>query len=268
MDTEEGLVITIILGSLMMFVLVLTIITFVVMYSKKMAAKNNTIRLVEKNKELTLLRTEIESQESEREKIAANLHDEIGPLLATLRLNLSLLIHDLKDGVLSGSQIKEQQLFLDDVMESVRSVSHDLTPHFLIKMGLSKSLDSYFSKIPNVQITVDLEMDESKISKVISINTYRVILELVNNILKYESPEVMAFFAKTNAHQLEIKINHDSEGISNQEFEELAKNSMGLGLNSIQSRIIVLNADLNFVKKDNDSEIVILIPLPKHEKKN
>ena len=105
MDTEEGLVITIILGSLMMFVLVLTIITFVVMYSKKMAAKNNTIRLVEKNKELTLLRTEIESQESEREKIAANLHDEIGPLLATLRLNLSLLIHDLKDGVLSGSQI-------------------------------------------------------------------------------------------------------------------------------------------------------------------
>lgn len=265
MDIEESLVLTVVLGSLMMFVLVLTIITFVVLYSKKILAKNNTIRLVEKNMELDLLRMEIETQESEREKIAANLHDEIGPLLSTHRLNLSLLIHDLNDGILSSSQIKEQQLFLDDVIESVRSVSHDLTPHFLLKMGLSKSLESYFFMIHGVEVTTDVVMDETRISKVISINTYRVILELVNNVLKYECPKVMTFWAKTLESNLEIKIGHSSEGLTNVEFKELAKNSKGLGLNSIQSRIIVLNADLNFNKSDQGSEISLIIPLSTHE---
>ena len=89
MDEKSSIILGVITGSALMVVLVLVIVIFVVQAIKRLERKENEHTISLKNKELEQLRAVIEAQESEREKLAVNLHDEVGTLLSTLKLNVS-----------------------------------------------------------------------------------------------------------------------------------------------------------------------------------
>lgn len=263
---DKGLIALIITGTSMMFFLGMLIITFVVLYSRKMDKKNNAIKLAVKNQEVELLKAVLETQETEREQIAANLHDEIGPLLTSHKLNLNLLIYDLKDGLLTTEKIKKEQVFIDGVINDIRRVSYDLTPHFLLKFGLDKALRNHLSKISTVDIEIDVNFDSVLLDKATQINTYRIVLELLNNILKHDTPSGLQFTGSIKMDLLEIQVDHNGRGLSNDEFIDLAKHSQGLGLNSIQSRVSVLGAELLFNRSNDNAGFILQIPISNNEK--
>ena len=268
MDYETSIILTVALGSLIMFLLVMFIITIVVLYGKKMDKKDNAMKMAAKNQELQLLKTVLETQEDEREKIAANLHDEIGPLLSAHKLKLSLLMYDLEDGTLTKSKMKKEQEFIDGVIINLRSVSHDLTPHFLLKFGLAKALQNFLTKINDPEIDKNIDFDSSLLTKTQQINTYRTVLELLNNIIKHDTPSILNFTGMIKDNFLKIHVTHNGRGLSDDEFTHLAKHSKGLGLNSIQSRVFILNAQLLFNRTDEMAEFNLLIPITQNEEEN
>lgn len=261
MGNEESLVWVFALGTLTMLVLVFVIITFVVLYNKKMAQKNSDLDLEVKNNELKLLRTVVETQENEREKIAANLHDEVGPLLSTHKLNLSMMSYDLIDGKLTGEMIKKEQNFIDSVIENVRTVSHDLSPHYLLKFGLEKALIQFFNKIESSNVEVKFDFDSLKLTKITAINLYRIILELTNNLIKHDPFTQMVVSDDMTNGELTIILNHDGNGMTNEEFSDFLADSTGLGLSSIMSRVTVLSGRIYFSKDVNGGKVEISVPI-------
>lgn len=262
MDDENGIILIVISGTLLMMLFIAAIILFVVTYNRRIHEKNNEHTLEIKSKELELLKKIIETQETERDKIASNLHDEVGPLLSKLKLDMSSFKRAYDKGTLTAEKLNNEREFIDVIIDNVRSVSHDLSPQFLLKFGIVKAVRNYVSSFESPTVNVVYEDEQDDIPRYISVNLYRIILELINNIIKHDcAQEMVVFFLKEN-DVLIVKIGHDGEGISNEDFLMYAEKSKGLGLNSIQTRVVILNAILDFQLKDKGkSNVQLTIPL-------
>jgi signal transduction histidine kinase len=261
MDNKVDIILIVMVGSLVIFILVMMIIVFTLTYNRKIIEKDNSLRMTIKNQELELLRNSITTQEDEREIIARNLHDEVGPLLTTLKLNINNIIFDLEDGKLTVDQLKTEQKFVDRIIENIRTASYDLTPHFLLKFGLEKTLRNFFNKISSVDINFNPNFVSENLSKPIAINVYRLVLELTNNIVKHENVNSINVNLYEDNNCLNLKIVHHGKGLTQEEFQELAIQSKGLGLNSVQARVVVLDGKLTFDKGTAESTITLTVPL-------
>ena len=262
MDNENGIVLIVISGTLLMMLFIGAIILFVVTYNKKIQQKNNEHTLNIKQKELEMLKHIIETQESERDKIASNLHDEVGPLLSKLKLDMSSFKRAFDKGTLTADKLNDEREFIDVIIDNVRSVSHDLSPQFLLKFGIVKAIKNYSSSFDQPIVNVIDNIGSTNFSRNISVNTYRIILELINNIIKHDcAREIDILFQRKN-NSFEIIISHDGNGISNEDFKTFSNESKGLGLISIQTRVIILNANLDFeMKVGGKSSVKLFIPL-------
>lgn len=264
MDSEKGIILSIIASSAMMFLLVLVIILFVVYYSKKIQAKESSHELSLKNKELELLRVVIKTQESEREKIAANLHDEVGPLLSTLKLNISKHKKSLSKNILTNNDLDTEREFIDIIIDNVRTACHHLTPQFVLKYGLIKGLKNFITPINYPVITLNSNLEnENHLSKQIILNVYRIGLELINNAIKHGKPKKMKIEIMEVNDLLYFKLYHNGVGLNENQFNKAIENKNGLGLSSIESRIIILNGDIKFHEQSNESITTLTIPLRK-----
>ncbi len=262
MGDEKGIILIVISGTLLMLLFIITIVLFVVTYNKKIQQKNNEHRLQLKSKELEMLKRIIESQETEKDKIASNLHDEVGPLLSKLKLDMSSFKRAFEKGTLTADKLNQEREFIDVIIENVRLVSHDLSPQFILRFGLVKAIQNYCSNTEKPKVTVVNEIQDLRLSRNIAVNTYRILLEVLNNIIKHDTALNLEIKFSKIENILKIEINHDGEGISNEEFQSFAKQSKGIGLESIRSRILILNAILDFKKNENaNSKVELSIPL-------
>ena len=262
---QTNIVIVIVIGSLIMFLLILVIAVFVVVYSKRMKDKESKYQLSIKNKELELLRGIIDAQDTEREKIASSLHDEIGPLLTVLKLNITKHTRSLDKQTLVVNDLLQERKFIDEIIDNIRNVSHELTPHFIKNNGLVYGINHLVSSISNPHITIYPEIDDKTLlNNNLTVNCYRIILELLNNIIKHDTAKQVEIMLKHLENQLEITINHDGCGLDHSEYTHLlSNNKKGMGLNSIHSRLLILNGKIMYSKTPKPS-IQLLFPL-KHE---
>lgn len=264
MLNKDNVVLIVLVGTAVMLILVLAIIAFVVIYNKKISIKENAYNLMLKNKEVETLRAVIDSKEAEQDKIASNLHDEIGPLLSTLKLNLTMIERRISKGTIVIEDVKKERGFLDEIIDNVRLISHDLSPSFLLKFGIKKALENYLSKISDVDVKFRFTEDYSEeLSKQQTINLYRIVLELLNNILKHDKPSsvTVTFVVSESRDSLIGTIRHDGVGIDNEMFKDLSAKSKGLGLNSIHTRVVVLKGVIDFKKEKNGGIVRFSIPL-------
>jgi two-component system, NarL family, sensor kinase len=239
------------------------IILFSLYYQKRMREKEIILEMTLKNHELELLNKIVETQENEREKIAKDIHDDLGPKLTIIKLHLTSL--------LKSQLIKDNKLFLnitndiDEVISELRSISQELSPTHVVNFGLKSSLTYVLSQISDsseIQCISNLtELNDDLFDKRVTINLYRLINELLNNLLKHAHPIWISLDSSFLNGQIHFKISHNGHGLSNQEFSHLIDNSTGQGIRSIHSRVNLLKGTIRFYKNPDLSEIHLTIPL-------
>lgn len=250
-----------------MFCLIVIIILFVVIYQRKMLLKETSIKLMEQEKRMDLFRASIESEEKQKEKIARNLHDEINPILNTLKFNLTKhRIKAQKNELNPASMISDEET-LNKVIEGIRSVCYDLIPTFFLEYGLVVSLESYIKSVLNMDdITGEfysnvIPEELETFSRQEQLNIYRVCLEILNNLFKHSQCTNFSVSVKSINKSLVFEVIHNGRGVSNQEMNLFTENSKGLGLKSLKMRIILLKATINYLKSINTSSITLTVPI-------
>src|SRR5690606_34538189 len=93
------------------------------------------------------------------------------------------------------------------------------------------------------------------------ISIYRMVQELVNNILKHAEATEIRIASQCTANNLQLVIAHNGNGITQQQFEELRYKKEGLGLKNIQNRVILLKGTILFGKTATGYEIVVDVPM-------
>src|SRR5215203_3043234 len=177
------------LGTLGMLVLTIGLIMFIIFHQRKVIRFQLRLQEMEKRQQKILLNASIRLQEEERQRLAADLHDDAGPLLATARLylNENLVNQDKSTQLQSIFQARQ---ILDDTIQLIRNMSHSLMPPTLKNFGLESAVNDLFQKISgsgsmNASCRFHEYKDRLKSEKELLI--FRIIQELVNNILKHSN---------------------------------------------------------------------------------
>ncbi len=255
----------VIVGSTGMALLTLVIIFFVVMHQRKIKGYHKEMLRLEEEKQHAYLRASIRFQEDERQRIAADLHDDAGPLLATVRLYLNdNLVNQEKasqlQSILSAKQI------IDDAILLVRNISHSLMPPTLKNFGLESAVTDLFQKINGsgvIKASARFHDYRERLIIEKEMLAFRVVQELINNILKHSNAGFIHLTENVNHNNLYIRIHHDGRGIVQTEYEKLSVVGVGLGLKNIASRMKVLGGKITFEPDPSNTYYKITLEIPK-----
>lgn len=200
---------------------------------KKMLEKQRQLSAAELKHQKDLLEAVITSQETERQRIGSDLHDEVGTVLSSLRMLIEK--HEPAEKEMFHIQSKEM---IDRVVKQVREIAHNLSPHINGEHGLHDALHALCDTVNatgTVQVTTMFNEDSvpKNLPEATALSLYRVLAELINNTLKHAHAKNIIINIETTNNQLEITYSDDGVGFLT------AAASAGMGLQNIESRLSV-----------------------------
>jgi signal transduction histidine kinase len=130
----------------------------------------------------------IASQEGERKRIAAELHDSLGQNLLVMLNRAQLGLLSAEPGTPAREQLASIQSAARDALEEVRTISHNLRPHHLDRLGLTQTIEVMLQRIADsgaIEVVNEMVPVDDRVSAEDAITVYRVLQECLNNVLKH-----------------------------------------------------------------------------------
>src|SRR6476661_7518331 len=225
---QSGISLVLFMGTLGMLVLTIGLILFIIFHQRKVIRYQFRLQQMEHEQQKVLLNASIRLQEEERQRIAADLHDDAGPLLATARLYLNEnLVNQDKSTQLQS--IYQARQILDDTIQLIRNISHSLMPPTLKNFGLESAVNDMFQKISGSgQINASSRFHEYKdrLKPEKELIVYRVVQELVNNILKHSNSSFIHLTQNMQNGSCLLRVHNDGRGIIKKDFEKINKSNI------------------------------------------
>jgi len=198
--------------------------------------------------------------ERERQRIAQELHDGSGVQLAAIRMKLTLLGEQLHHPE-SPEKLAMIMTDLDHTQQEIRTVSHNLMPITLSKLGLIPAIEELVNKLktayPSIHIKFFKKLEEQLFSETARVNIYRIVQELLGNAIKHASATSITLQLISHEKTLVISIEDDGKGFDpNGTMDE-----HGIGLQNIRSRAAVMGGQLT-IDSDKGHGTFITVSLP------
>jgi signal transduction histidine kinase len=194
-----------------------------------------------KQNEARILSAIIRTEEKERQHFAKELHDGLGPLLASVKMAISAT--RAKSDKTDKVMINAEKL-IDESVSTLKEISNKLSPHILNNFGLLKAVKSFVSKLKTIQQTsfnITGNLEEKRYPYNIEVVLYRVICELITNTLKHaEAKNCYIDLSENENKQLKITFIDDGIGLS-QSPDKLTE--PGMGFSNMQTRIKSINGE-------------------------
>lgn len=183
----------------------------------------------------------IESEEVERKRIAGELHDSLGQNLLVIK---NLLLVKMQQSQVEGKSLSDATELVSQSIEEVRSISHNLHPHLLDQLGLTRTLKSFAAKLTEsskISITVEIDDLNGALENKAEICLFRIIQECFNNILKHSEAAEADLVIKRQPDLLHILIKDDGKGIDEKELKKHEEFGHGFGLYGMKKRAQVFD---------------------------
>lgn len=223
---------------------------------------NERINTLLKDQELKSVSSMLEVQEQERKRIAADLHDRLGSMLSTVKLYFNTVeeqIDNLK--AQNKEQYHKATMLLDEACDEVRKISHNLVSGELVKFGLVSAInqlkdtieDSGILKMNVYAFGMDERIDSTK-----EISLYRVVQELMNNMLKHAKATEVTIQLNRVGDNLNIVVEDNGVGFD----VEAALTKDGMGLRNMETRVKKMQGVITFDSgKGRGTTTIIDIPV-------
>jgi signal transduction histidine kinase len=253
----------VIIGISVMLLLFTSFLVALIFSQRKKLKYQQSVDKLREHQQNQLIEAAVRSEESERHRIAETLHDEVGAILSSAKLHLlgiKAQVLDERDKTLH----ERGRELLNEVIQKVRGISHNLHSNILKEFGLNEAIRHFIKKITQgtvIHATTALDDSFASENPDNDISIYRMVQELVNNILKYADATELFISSTLADEHLNLMIFHNGHGLTQAEFEELRYGKEGLGLKNIQNRIILLKGTIGFTEGSEGYRINIRVPI-------
>lgn len=217
---------------------------------KDQKIKEEQIKFLERQQQIVSLQSMVNGQETERTRIAKDLHDGLGGLFSTIKMLFSTLQHERKELQQDPLFVKSYDM-VNTASEEVRRIAHNMMPEVLIKLGLvqaTKELCNSISAGKLLQASVQVYGMEKRLNASTEIMLFRILQELLNNIIKHANATKTLIQFNRDGNRLSVTVEDNGRGFTLQETDEQAHT----GISSVQNRVTYLNGKISI---DSQSEI-------------
>jgi len=201
------------------------------------------IRELEKDKQLVAVDALLKGQEEERSRMAKDLHDGLGGMLSGVKLSLGSMKGNI---ILSEENTRLFARVLDQLDHSInemRRVAHNMMPEALVKLGLQQAIQDYCDGLNESNLfrfTIQFHGLENRLQAATEIVIYRVVQELLNNVVKHAGATEILVQVMRHDNNLNITIEDNGKG-----FDTSRPESKGHGLSNVRSRVDYLKGQMD-----------------------
>lgn len=232
-------------------------------YFQKLLEANHSLELaaeaIHESRRL-LLSSALEAQERERKRIAMELHDGLGPLIALAKMNVNHLQGKVP---VEDAKFTEKSLeYLDQIHTGIQQISNALMPYDLEQFGLQIALENMIEAMQSgsgIEVKLYVDINSTDFDKTFELNIYRLVQELLNNAVRHAEASEISVQVFTDDTRMVIMIEDDGKGLSS----DNPLKSPGLGLKNTMSRVNAFDGNLIIDTDPQDgTTITIYLPIP------
>ena len=232
--------------------------------NKVIAAQTATLNLqhireLEDKLKIDTMQSMLVGQESERRRIAQDLHDSVGGLLAATKMQVEKL-SEKNGGPEQNTELFKIKTLLDNTVAETRHIARNMQPNTLLQFGLAtalRDLTSHFRAEGMPKITFQQFGDFSNLDHNLALNCYRIMQELLQNSLKHAKAKEILVQITCSDNQLELLVEDDGIGYAADTVKK------GMGTDNIAHRVQFLKGEINLQSaKGQGASTLITIPLP------
>lgn len=216
-------------------ILLLSIFLYI---QRKKTYQQNLVTL-KREQDISLLKALMTGEEKERNRLARELHDGLGGILAAAQMHMSSYkaVGNASD---TDNKTKAEELISQAAVES-RRIAHNLLPETLLRFGLNTALQEYCRSITESKLLL-VEYQSSglaaRMEQSVELSIYRIVQELINNIVKHAGAKEALVQVQQTGQRLAITVEDDGKGFA-------PAKTNGIGLSNINSRISYLNGTID-----------------------
>lgn len=235
-------------------------VMILLLYNRRQLQQKNRLQAERNKYHDQLFNIVVTVEDKERKRIAQDIHDSLGSLLSAAKLKLSAL-DDTKHLLSPAQQQKyETAIFLlDDAVVELRNISHNIMPASLSRLGLIPALTNLFDNLSSSGPLISFTSHGfgQRLEETTEISIYRIILELVNNVIKHAAATRCTVQLIRYEDHINTIVEDNGKGFkdSNKLYRS---NAMGMGMGNILSRVEYLKGTLEIDSKPYRGTTVII----------
>jgi len=201
----------------------------------------------------------LSSQEGERKRIAAELHDSLGQNLLVIknRALMGLMPKELPDS--SREQLDEISTLSSQAIEEVREIAYNLRPYQIDRLGLSRAVEAMIKKVAvasGIRFTTGIEQLKGVLSKDAEISIYRIVQECINNIVKHSEATEASIEMKREDSILHVVVKDNGKGFAVEQMFSPESGKHGFGLVGMPERVRLLGGTYDIQSSPGKGTII------------
>ena len=205
-------------------------------------------------------------QDEERRRIARDLHDSSGQLLAVIDMQLSTLAQDLRKAAPQfNEQVEETERLVEQLQKEIRTTSYLLHPPLLDEAGLFSALSWYvegLNKRSNVQITLEIAPNFGRLPRDIELVVFRLVQESLANIYRHSGSETAMIRIARDEGTITVEVQDHGKGIPPQKLLEIQSEGSGVGIRGMRERLRQFSGELRIESGENGTRVWVTISIP------
>ena len=208
----------------------------------------------------------LQMQDEERRRIARELHDSVGQMLAALGMNLSAVRNDIDRLARTAATLTDSESLVQEMVTEVRTISHLLHPPLLDEAGLSSALRWYvdgFSQRSGIMVDLDMPDNFERLPVELETAVFRVVQECLTNIHRHSGSPTAKIRVRQRDHEVVVDIEDKGRGIPAHKLEQMAAaGAPGVGVRGMQERLRQLGGKLDIESNSGGTRVKVRLPLP------
>ncbi|MCL5030905.1 MAG: sensor histidine kinase [Bacteroidetes bacterium] len=201
------------------------------------------------------------SQESERKRIAGELHDSIGQELLIIKNRALLGLEDICNDDSRRDHLSEISSLSSQAIKEVRQITHNLRPYQLDRVGLTKALQSLIERLQSsseIKFKMFVDNIDNLFPSESEINIYRIVQEGINNIMKHSEAASAVLMISKEESNVCITVEDNGKGFLQNQTGNVKSENVGFGLSGINERAQILGAVIEINSKPGKGTILKL----------
>jgi PAS domain S-box-containing protein len=211
----------------------------------------------------------LQAQDEERRRIARELHDSSGQLIAALAMNLGRMAEQLKttDPELAKDTAESEQL-VQQLSQEIRTMSYLLHPPLLDEIGLAEALRWYIQGLgerSGLRISLNISKEFGRLPRDMELVAFRLVQECLTNIHRHSGSKTAIITIERKEGIVSLEIRDEGKGISPEKLARLQSHGSGVGMRGMHERVRQVGGEMEIESNENGTKISFAFPAPATE---
>jgi signal transduction histidine kinase len=206
----------------------------------------------------------LQAQDDERRRLARELHDGVGQLLAAASMEVANVVGKIESSSTDGTSAANLQSLITQVNQEIRTMSYLLYPPLLDEVGLKSALADYvqgFAHRSRIEVSLDVPAHLPRLERGLELCLFRIVQESLTNIHRHSGSKTAAIRITCEQGQLALEIRDHGKGISPEKLAEIQSTGSGVGIRGMRERVRHFSGEITFQSDHCGTAVSVVVPL-------